>query len=508
MMRLSRILGALAVALRLESVLLLVPIPVALHFSAWDTVVAGIVMPRAALALLASSVLCAVVWAPLILLTRDARQEDMLEREAMLTVALGWIVASLFGMLPFLLVGAFTGPGAIVSAFFETMSGFTGTGMTALVPAALDTTDKAILMWRALTQFAGALGVIVLFIALFSRLQAASLPLVQQDAGGHLTRRLQPKLAETARTLWVLYLGIAATLALLLTFVLRRQLPWDQAVFESLCHVFSALSTGGFATQGANLGLYDDWLFEAGLIVCMLLGATNFTLIVYLLRRRDTRILRDPEWRFWVAMVGITILLNAGLLWRAGTGAVEALRGSTFTVTAFASGTAGLHAADYSRWPAASLVLLTIMMFLGGMAGSAAGGVKGTRWLILFKMLGREIRRVLHPRAVIPVRVGGRVLKEETLSAVAAFFFTYLAAWVLGTILLTALDGHFDLESGAFASAAALGNAGGGIGLLGPSFGYAAALPVSKMILAALMWGGRLELIAALLVFYPKAWKS
>lgn len=507
MMRPLRVLGALAAIIRLEAGLLLVPIPVALYFSPWDTSVWGATVPAAVVAFLAASVLCTAFWAPLMLVTRRAREEDLLEREGILAIGLGWLVAALFASVPFLLMRVFEGPTAFVDALFEAMAALTGTGTSAIPPSALGEVDKAVLLWRALLQFVGGLLIIVLFIALLSRLHQSTLPLVATEAAGHLTRRLRPKLAETVRTVWMLYVGVAAVLVAAMAAILARHLTPAQALLDATIHVFAAYSTGGLATATSSL-IAADPFFAAGLVVCMLLGATNFSLLFLLLRRGDLRLLGDPEWRFWMTALGIAVLANTLILMQHGMGLVRAAKGSMFTMTAFSSGTAGLAITDYSGWPPASLLILTLLMFMGGMAGSAAGGIKGTRWLVLFKMLGRELRKILHPRAVIAVRIGGRPLKEETLASVAAFFFTYLAVWTVGTLAVTATDPHFDLMSGAFAAAATLGNAGGGIGEVGPLFGYASVLPSTKLVLTGLMWAGRLELFAALLLFNPRSWRN
>ncbi|MHB8633172.1 MAG: TrkH family potassium uptake protein [Thermoplasmatota archaeon] len=512
MMRPARVLGAIGVVVRLEAFLLLIPIPFCLDFSPADRFVGPIAVPSSALVFLASSLLCALFCTPVLLATGRARSEEMLEREGVLTVALGWLVASLFGMLPFLMLGTFSGPQSVVNAFFEAMSGFTGTGVSAILPSQVGSLDKGLLIWRALMPFVGGIGIIVLFVALLSKLHQSSLPVVPAEAGGHMTRRLQPKLAETARTLWILYVSIAGAIAAAMTAVLwLKRWPFRLALFESLAHVLSAYGTGGFGTANTARLLHDP-VVSVLLMVAMLVGATNFTLLFLLVRRRDLRMLFDPEWRFWLVILAGAALLNTLLLWRAATPFGQAFRQSTFTVVAFGTGTAAFHVTDYSTWPPASLLILMLLMFMGGMAGSAAGGVKLARWLVLWKTLGRELRKILHPRAVLSVRVGDRLLKEEALTAVAAFFFTYLAAWVVATLVLVATDpilaGGNGLMVGAFAAAATLGNAGGGIGLLGPNFGYGALLWTSKLILTALMWAGRLELFAALLLFNPRSWRS
>lgn len=510
MMRPLRILGALGSVARIESFLLLIPIPVSLHWGTPDTSVFGFLVPRAVPVFLGASLLCAAFWIPALVATRRAREEDMLEREGVLTVALGWIMASLFGMVPFIALRVFdhSGPVPGLDAFFEAMSGFTGTGFTAAAPATVATMDKGLLLWRALMPFVGGIGIIVLFVALLSKLQQSTIPLVPAEAGGHAMRRLRPKLQETARTLLLLYLAVAAVLWVVLTAILlAAHERVDEALFQGLAHVLSGYSTGGFATD-ATARLLENPAFATAMAGCMLLGATNFTLLFLLLRRGDRRILKDPEWRFWLIVLVVATIANTAILWHNQQALASSLRSSAYTVTAFSTGTAGLATNDYAAWPPASQLLLILLMFIGGMSGSAAGGVKGSRWLVLLKMLGRELRRILHPRAVIPVRLGDRVLKEETLTAVAAFFFTYLAIWIVGTLAITATDGRFLIDSGAFAAAAALGNAGGGIFTVGPAFSYAAAAGSTKLILCALMWAGRLELFAALLVFNPKSWKN
>jgi trk system potassium uptake protein TrkH len=278
------------------------------------------------------------------------------------------------------------------------------------------------------------------------------------------------------------------------------------AVLESLVETFAAYGNGAFTLHAAPW-FQDNGYVQFLLGVMMVAGATNVTLAFLLVRRGQVRnLVTNPEWRFFLGLVCAAILGVALLLVRKGFAIGNALRESTFTVVSLATGS-GLFSTDYSLWPGAALLVLLFVLLVGGTAGSAAGGIKSFRALALLKVVGREIRRLLHPRAVIPVRVGSRVVPEQTVNAVIAFFFTYLLAWMFGAFLLLVIEplGVLDATS---ISLAALSNVGAGFGLVGPTVGTAHLAGASKLILSVLMWFGRMEIFAALLVFTPSSWRN
>lgn len=502
-MRGLRVVGALGGVLRLFSAALLLPIPVAFAYERADSTLFGLVdVPAMAVVFAASAGVCTLAWVPMRLLGRRRMHEDLLDREAYLTVALAGLLVAAFAMLPFLLSRAVPRP---MDAWFEAMSGLTGTGITAIAPG----TDlpPSLVWYRAFTQWLGGLGIIVLTVALLSKLTHGGLQLLRSEASAHASTRIQPKIAEVAKGLWRMYGLITVVLVAALTLVLHLHVGMSghDAAFHGMVATFAAYGTGSFTDPGFAAVLADGWV-RVIMGATMLLGATNFTLTFLLLRRGQAKpLLQNPEWRFFLAALATGAALLALLLWRSGTPAGLALDAGGFTAISMATGTGLVHPAAV-HFPQAAVLVLLLLILVGGTAGSASGGLKAFRGLVLLRVVGREIRRILHPRAVIPVRVAGRVIPETGVSAVIAFFFTYLILWVLGGFLIAFLEPSLDLTTVSTTVLAALGNVGAGIGVL--SDGVWDLRATSKFVLSTLMWFGRMELFAAILVFTPRSWRN
>ncbi|MEA3189959.1 MAG: trk/ktr system potassium uptake protein [Thermoplasmata archaeon] len=502
-MRGLRVVGALGGVLRLFSAALLLPIPVALAYEPVDSSLFGVVeVPAMAIVFATAAALCTLAWLPMRLLGRRRAHEDLLDREAYLTVALAGLLVAAFAMLPFLLSRAVPRP---VDALFEAMSGLTGTGITTIAPNV--DLPPSLIWYRAFTQWLGGLGIIILTVALLSKLTHGGLQLLRTEASAHAATRIQPKIAEVAKGLWRMYGLITVVLVAVLTLVLhlRVGMTGHDAAFHGMVATFAAYGTGAFTDPGFAAVLADGWV-RAILAFTMLLGATNFTLTFLLLRRGQAKpILRNPEWRFFLVALGVGAAALAFLLWRAGTPFGVALDGGAFTAVSMGTGTGIAHPAGLAFPHAATLVVI-LLVLLGGTAGSASGGLKAFRGFVLIRVVNREIRRILHPRAVIPVRVAGRVIPETGVSAVIAFFFTYLILWTCGAFLVAAMEPHLDLTAVSGTVLAALGNVGAGFGPL--SDGVWDLHAGSKLVLTALMWFGRMELFAAILVFTPRSWRN
>jgi trk system potassium uptake protein len=505
-----RVLSAIAALARLANFALLVPIPVALAYEPWvpHPNLAGIHLPGSVLVFATAAILVALFWVPARFFTRRLAESDLPDREAYVAVAVGWLVVAAFAMLPFLLSQAIPNP---VEAYFEAMSGLTGTGSSVLHDAS--GMAPSLLFWRAFTQWLGGLGIIVLTVALLSKLTHGGLQLFRSEVAGQAPTRIQPRLAELARDLWRIYLAFTllfiVVLAALLHFHVGR--PPQEAFLSAMTDTFSAYGNGAFFRHAESVAVYGSAWVEGLLSVMMLAGATNFTLVFLLLRRGRLRpLLQDPELRFFYAIVAIAIVAVAASLWRFSPMYADeplaAARHGAFAAISAATGT-GLANADASLWPAATTAMLLLLILVGGTAGSAAGGVKAFRALVLFRTVRRELRRLPHPRAIIPVRVGGRTVAEDTVTAVVAFFFTYLTAWVAGTLLLSLFQPGFSLDEAAGASLAALGNVGASFGPVHEG-GYGDLHWYSQVLLSGLMWIGRMEIFAALLLFTPSTWRD
>ncbi len=504
-MRASHIASALAAMLRLFSYAFLVPIVVAFVYEPRDLTLSGVAVPSNVLGFLGGFLLVNLLAIPVKLATRAAEEEDLSEREGYLTAALGWLLMPLFGMLPFLLDGVFASP---LDAYFESMSGVSTTGFSVL-PIAADAIAPSLNFWRGLLQWVGGIGIVVLSLALISRLTHGGVRLFAAEASVHASKRLRPKLADTARTLLGLY-GLLSALITLLLFggMLRIGIDPKTALLDALIHMMTSLSTAGFSNHAASAGYYQDALIEAVLIFSMVLGATNFQVLMAF-RRGEWRIgWRDAEFRFFLTVLGIAVALVVAGLIVAGMAPLAALRHGTFATVTFHT-TTGLNSfVDWSAWPLAVLFVLQLTMFIGGSSGSTSGALKAFRVLLLVKLLRRQLQRLIHPRAVIPIRIGQRVVPEEAVAIAAAFIFTYVLLWLAGSMAIAVSEPGLEALEVVAGAAARRGHRGDRVGVLGPRGSVAATTAPTKCIMVALMWFGRLEIFTALLLFAPSSWRN
>lgn len=502
-MRASHIASALAAMLRLFSFGFLAPIAIAFAYEARDFDVLGVLVPANAIPfaigfLALNSIVLPVKWA-----TRAAEEEDMSEREGYLTAALGWLLMPLFGMVPFLVANVFDSP---LDAYFEAMSGVTTTGFTVLHAA--DDVAPSLIFWRAILQWVGGIGIVVISLALISRLTHGGAGLFAAEASVHASKRLRPKLVDTARTLLALYGVLSAIVFILLLAAMGRTgLQAKEAVFEALVHMMSALSTGGFSSHTASAGHFDDVLVEGILIGAMLVGATNFQVLMAFRRGEWRQGARDAEWRFWLACLAIAATLVVAGLVISGEALGFSLRHGLFATVSLITST-GLSTLDWSGWPLAVIFILLLTMFMGSTSGSTTGAIKAFRVMLLAKLLQRQLQKLIHPRAVIPIRVGSRVVSEEAIATASAFIFTYVLLWLAGALALSVSEPTLDALEIVAGSAASIGNMGNAFGAFGPAGDLSAMAPATKAIMATLMWFGRLEIFTALLLFAPSSWRN
>lgn len=502
-MTVARVASALAAMLRPFSLALLVPALAALWYEPHDLTVVGIAMPHSTYVLVLAFLATNVVAVPVGIATRAAEEEDLTDREGYLVVALTWLVVPLAGALPF--VFSNTHP-HVVDAYLDALAAFTTTGFSTLAdPGAL---APGLLLWRALLQWLGAIGIVALGLALLSKLTHGGLRLVPLDAASvQASKRLRPKMMDTARSLLWLYAGVTLLLTALLTVLFVRDgLAGKQALLESTLHVFGAFSTGGFARDA-----FVDDLGWAPLLVlgfAMLLGATGFNVLVAVRGGTWRSAWRDPEWLFFLGgMAVVSLAVVAVLALQGGLPWAEALKDGVWT-TLSASTSTGFRTTSPEQWPTVVVFALGVLVFIGGCSGSAAGGLKAFRILILLKIVQRQLRILLHPRAVAPVRVGRTVLTDTAVSTAVAFTFTSVLLWLAGTLALSLLDPHLSPMAAASGAAASLSNAGLAFHGFAPGGSLAGLSYASKGVIMALMWLGRLEVFAAVLLFYPASWRS
>ena len=414
------------------------------------------------------------------------------EREGYVIVATVWVVYSLFGMLPYWLSGALP---QLTDAWYETMAGFTTTGSTVFTDVAVQT--HAILLWRALTQWIGGMGIIVLSVAILPMFGLGGMQLYSAEVTGVSYEKLSPRIADTAKHMWLTYIGLTVVEGVLLWL-------FGMGGFDATCHAMSTISTGGFSTRNENMIGFSPAI-QWTVTVFMLLSAINFTQLIYLFRGKPMRLLQDEETHWYTgACLVAGIGLSVGLLIFT-SGQWSSIRYGFFTAIATITST-GFVATDYMAWPPILWMIVFFLMLTGGASGSTAGGIKWVRIAIFAKSALAEIKRRIHPNAVIPVRFNGHTLREQTTSNVMAFMFFYFAIIIAASICFCACGIGFDESLGIAVSM--IGNVGVSIGQWGSSGCYAALPVAAKWIATFVMLIGRLEIFTVLLLFSRALWKK
>lgn len=447
-------------------------------------------------AMIGSAVITAFVGLVCILTGRGSAKQIGL-KEGYLIVGVVWILFSIFGMLPFLLSGAIDN---VTDAFFETMSGFTTTGATILTD--VDHFPKGLLFWRGLLQWLGGMGIMVFSMAVLPMF-GSGMQIYMAEVTGPTYDKIQPRIKDTARKLWEVYvvLTIAAFLALW-----AAGMNW----LDAICHAFSTMSTGGFSTKQASVGYWSNPVIHYVLVLFMLVASVNFALLYNaVIRQQFRRLLKDEELRVFLTIIGVvTVYLFVGLVatgpMATFDGVERDFRDSLFQAVAIMT-TTGLCTTDYMQWQSSLWMLLFMLTALGGCAGSTSGGIKIIRTHIAIKNVLFEFRRVLHPKAIMPVRINKRVVSESVVNNIHAFLMIFLILTSAGTIALLAMG--MKLEEAFGASLASISNVGVALGDLGPSGGYSGVPAAGKWLLSWLMLVGRLELFTVLILFAPSFWK-
>jgi len=443
--------------------------------------------------LLNSGLICLIIGAALWFI-RFPGGGNIKKREGYLIVAVGWLAMVTFSTLPYLLSGLIPHP---VDAFFETVSGMTTTGATVLTD--IEAAPKGLLYWRSLTQWIGGMGIIVLTVAIFPLLGIGGIELFVAEAPGPTSDKLHPRIRETAKRLWQIYVGLTIVLTLVLLLA-------GLSFYEAINHALTTMATGGFSIKNASMAHYDLPQVQYPIIFFMFLAGTNYTVIYYGLKGKLRKVWQSDEFKAYLALVllltGIVTMgvkNNTDLAWE------KAFRDSLFQIVSLIT-TTGYVSADYTAWGNSLMMLFFVMMFLGACAGSTSGGIKLVRHLVFFKNSFLEFKRILHPRAVIPLKLNGKVVTGRILTHIIIFLLLYLILFVLGSIVVAAMGLDFLTAIGAVATS--LGNVGPGIGKVGPVDNFAWLATEVKLFLSLLMLLGRLELFTILVLFTPYFWKS
>lgn len=445
--------------------------------------------------------------------------------EALLLVTTSWVAVSLIGAIPYLLAGYETTSTLAqpVNALFESTSGFTTTGATVMGSISVDQHSHALLMWRQLTQWLGGMGIIVLMIAILPELGVNGAQLLQTEAPGPDLQKLTPRIAKTARVLWLVYFGFTVLLVIALTVLHQLGMAPNMTFYNALAHAFTTLPTGGFSPEANSIAAFSP-LAHWTIFPFMIVAGTNFALFWYLLSGDIRSVVEDPEFRAYLGVVSLLIVTLAVVLYRGAAdsadvtigqvsegAAGDAIREAAFQIGSLLNST-GYATSDFAGWDPHAQAIILFAMFIGGSAGSTGGGIKIIRWLVIFKAVRRELATTARPGIVKTIRLGDTVIDEEIVRAVTVFTALYLVLYGVATVFFI-LDGirvgyELTMLEAMSASIATLGNIGPGFGSLGP-FGSYLALPAeTKIVMVFLMWIGRLEIVPVLAIFTGLYWRS
>lgn len=432
-------------------------------------------------------------------------REELRMREAFLIVTLAWLIGSLVGAFPFFISGALE---SYTDAVFEAMSGLSTTGATILGGVtsdgvqnpAIEDLDNSLLFWRSLLHWLGGMGIIVLTLALLPLLGIGGMELFQAEYSGSTSDKLTPRIQETAFLLWSVYIGMTGVQFLLLW--IHPSMNW----FDAIIHAFSTLATGGFSNLNDSVAGFDSVYVDVVITVFMFLAGINFAMHFRLFSGNVKSFINNREIRFYSLITLLFVLGVSGGLWLIeGQTFGDALRYGSFQVVSIIT-TTGFATYDYAFWMPFTSFLLFILFFTGACAGSTGGGIKMIRLMIIAKNIGREFKQIIHPQAVLPVRVGKRVIEASILKTILGFFMVYFLIFAVGTLIMSFLG--YDFMSAMGASIASLGNIGPAWGDFGPTENYAEVPYVGKWVLLILMMIGRLELFTVLVIFTPWFWKK
>ena len=424
---------------------------------------------------------------------RASRGTELRKREGYLIVSLSWIIISAFGAIPFVLYGAIP---SYTDAFFETISGFTTTGASVLND--IEAMPHGLLFWRSMTHWLGGMGIIVLSLAILPLLGVGGAQLFDAEMAGPTKDKIHPQIQGTAKRLWGVYFVLTALETVLLMF-------GGMSFFDALCHAFGTMATGGFSTKQASVAYYNSAYIDYVILIFMFIAGTNFTLHYHAFHGRFRNFVKDDEFRFYFWMTLSLVIITAFTIFRHTPAGVEkSFRDSAFQVVSIISST-GYATADYERWSEYSTYMFLVMLFFGASAGSTTGGIKMIRLLLLSRNGLLELKRLIHPHALVPVRLNGKIVPENIIQNVLAFFVLYILIFVTGSLIMVATG--MDILSAMGAVAASLGCIGPGIGTVGPMGNYHDVSVFGKWFLSFCMLLGRLEIFTIFVIFSPSYWK-
>ncbi len=435
-------------------------------------------------------VLCLLAGIPMTL--RRPKNQVFHTKEGFVTVALSWIVLSITGALPFLFSGSITHP---IDAIFETVSGFTTTGASIL--SDVEALSHGILFWRSFTHWIGGMGVLVFLLCLLPLTGGYHMSLMKADSPGPSVSKLVPKVRSTAKILYGIYFALTL---LEIVFLLLGDMP----LFDTLCTAFGTAGTGGFGIKNSSIGGYSTYI-QVVVTIFMILFGINFSIYYLILSKKLIQALKIEELRYYLGIILVSILVIAfnikdlfGSIW-------QALQQSAFQVASIIT-TTGFATTDFNAWPEVSRIILIILMFVGACAGSTGGGIKVSRFIILFKSIAKELHLYIHPNAVKKIKMDEKPIPHEVVRSTNIFMSVYVLIFAFSVLIIGFND--YDLTTNFTAVAATINNIGPGLELVGPTGNFGLFSPLSKCVLIFDMLAGRLEIFPLLLLFVKDTWKK
>lgn len=472
-----RVLGSILI---IESGLMLPPLVVSLYYGGNDT-----------WSFLISIFLTFLIG--MILLIKKTDNNQIGAKDALSIVSLGWLIASIFGALP-LYISRSTD--SYIDALFEIISGLTTTGASIL--SNVEALPQGILFWRSLTHWIGGMGILVFTVALLPALGIGGFQIFKAESPGPVAGKIAPRIRDTAKILYTTYFTITVLEIIFLKL-------GGMSLYDSLLHTFGTVGTGGFSNRALSIGHYNSTYIHMVIGIFMMFSGINFSLYYLVYKKKFKDIFYDEELRLYLGLMFIAVFSIGLNLYVTNYGNFGiSLRDSFFQVSSIMT-TTGYATADFDLWPSFSKGILVLLMFIGGSAGSTAGGMKVIRILVLIKLVKRQIGKIFHPRAVIPVKVSKKALKQNTIDSINGFIAIYLIVLVIGTLLIS-LEG-VDLESAMTSVVATLSNIGPGLGFVGPTQNFGAYSDLSKLLLSFFMLLGRLEFFTIVALIAPKNWR-
>lgn len=477
-MNFAIILNVLGNLLRFLGLIMVVPLLVAFHYG--DSL-----LPFAVAILITGAV-------GIILSYRYGTEGEWKIREGFAIVAFGWLTAALFGSIPFMLDGI-----SPLNAIFESMSGFTTTGATILQD--IESHSRSILFWRNMTQWLGGMGIIMLFIAILPKLGVAGRQLFRAEAPGPTEDKIKPRIRGTARILWTVYVVISIIQTVLLMLA-------GMNLYDAVTHTFTTMSTGGFSPYSQGIAAFDSPLIEGIIVVFMFIAGANFALHYRTLYTDRYSLIKDNEFKFYTLITLTATALLTFSLWNdMGENILTSFRYAIFQVVTIIT-TTGYATTDFNMWTDSARIVLLAVMFIGGCAGSTAGGIKVVRFLLLLKYSQNALFRSIHPKAVKPIKFNDKTVPEDVMQAIVSFVVIYIMIFAISTGLLSLMG--MELISSITASIATLGNIGPGFNAVGPMANFDVVPALGKMLLIANMWIGRLEVFTVIVMLTPEFWRK